>query len=163
MARRESVVRKMIIQQRELSQIAVLEDNILIETLHRPRVNLSLINNVYLSRRNCSARCRPPFPLITDEFSRYWAEPRNSHQAPIQPRSRSFTQRRSRLAALAPPATASIPGRSLGPAAPETATSYAIANSRRPGHQQPGDCLTAELATGGNPPSSCFSSMSPLL
>jgi len=51
LARRESVVRKMIIRQREnLSQIAVLEDDILVEHYVDRESASSLIGNVYLGR-----------------------------------------------------------------------------------------------------------------
>jgi ribonuclease E len=51
LARRESVVRKMIIRQREnLSQIAVLEDDILVEHYVDRDSTGSLIGNVYLGR-----------------------------------------------------------------------------------------------------------------
>ena len=51
LARRESVVRKMIIRQREsLSQIAVLEDDILVEHYVDRESTGSLIGNVYLGR-----------------------------------------------------------------------------------------------------------------
>ena len=51
LARRESVVRKMIIRQREnLSQIAVLEDDILVEHYVDRASAASLIGNVYLGR-----------------------------------------------------------------------------------------------------------------
>ena len=51
LARRESVVRKMIIRQREeLSQIAVLEDDILVEHYVDRESAASLIGNVYLGR-----------------------------------------------------------------------------------------------------------------
>lgn len=51
LARRESVVRKMVIRQREdLSQIAVLEDDILVEHYVDRESAASLIGNVYLGR-----------------------------------------------------------------------------------------------------------------
>jgi ribonuclease E len=51
LARRESVVRKMIIRQRdELAQIAVLEDDILVEHYVDRATHGSLIGNVYLGR-----------------------------------------------------------------------------------------------------------------
>jgi ribonuclease E len=51
LARRESVVRKMIIRQREdLAQIAVLEDDILVEHYVDRATAASLIGNVYLGR-----------------------------------------------------------------------------------------------------------------
>ena len=51
LARRESVVRKMIIRQREdLAQIAVLEDDILVEHYVDRDSATSLIGNVYLGR-----------------------------------------------------------------------------------------------------------------
>jgi ribonuclease E len=51
LARRESVVRKMIIRQREnLAQIAVLEDDILVEHYVDRASAASLIGNVYLGR-----------------------------------------------------------------------------------------------------------------
>jgi ribonuclease E len=51
LARRESVVRKMIIRQREeLAQIAVLEDDILVEHYVDRGTHGSLIGNVYLGR-----------------------------------------------------------------------------------------------------------------
>jgi ribonuclease E len=51
LARRESVERKMIIRQRdELTQIAVLEDNILVEHYVDRATHGSLIGNVYLGR-----------------------------------------------------------------------------------------------------------------
>jgi ribonuclease E len=51
LARRESVVRKMIIRQRdELAQIAVLEDDILVEHYVDRSTHGSLIGNVYLGR-----------------------------------------------------------------------------------------------------------------
>ena len=51
LARRESVVRKMIIRQRdELAQIAVLEDDILVEHYVDRDTHGSLIGNVYLGR-----------------------------------------------------------------------------------------------------------------
>jgi ribonuclease E len=51
LARRESVVRKMIIRQREsLSQIAVLEDDLLVEHYVDRESTGSLIGNVYLGR-----------------------------------------------------------------------------------------------------------------
>ncbi len=51
LARRESVVRKMIIRQREnLSQIAVLEDDLLVEHYVDRDSTASLIGNVYLGR-----------------------------------------------------------------------------------------------------------------
>src|SRR5207342_1812356 len=51
LARRESVTRKMIIRQRdELAQIAVLEDDILVEHYVDRATHGSLIGNVYLGR-----------------------------------------------------------------------------------------------------------------
>ena len=51
LARRESVARKMIIRQRdELAQIAVLEDDILVEHYADRSTRGSLIGNVYLGR-----------------------------------------------------------------------------------------------------------------
>jgi ribonuclease E len=51
LARRESVVRKMIIRQRDdLAQIAVLEDDILVEHYVDRATHASLIGNVYLGR-----------------------------------------------------------------------------------------------------------------
>ena len=51
LARRESVTRKMIIRQRDnLAQIAVLEDDILVEHYVDRDSSVSLIGNVYLGR-----------------------------------------------------------------------------------------------------------------